>query len=300
MIQYNKIMRIKALLVSILISLSIFFTGCGSKPSGQDKILASVGNKFITLNDFKYKLSRLPAYYQGMAEKNKKNLFDDMIVESLFLEDAFRQGVDKDKEVREILEEAKKKVIIAKYVKTQIDDKMKVSDGQMREFYEERKDEFKKPEMWRASHILVASEAQAKDVLAALSNGKDFQDLAKERSIDATASRGGDVGYFRRGQVVPEFESACFELKVGQVSPIIRTQFGYHIIKLTDKKPETVQSFEEAKPLIEGEIKIKERNELFDKLVLDLKNKYRVRVEDDAMKAIDAINAKKEEKQKQQ
>lgn len=287
-----------AYILPFLIFPLIFITGCESRPSGQDKILATVGNKIISLNDFKRKLSKLPSYYREMAEKNKKTLFDDMIVESLFLEDAIRKGVDRDREVRDILEEAKKKIIIAKFVKTEVDDKIKISEEEMGKYYEEHKDDFKKPEMWRASHILVASELEAKNILDALSGGKSFQDLAREKSIDATASRGGDVGYFRKGQVVPEFENACFGLNVGQTSGIIRTQFGYHIIKLTDKRAETVQSFEEAKPMIESELRLRKRNDVFDKLVLDLKNKYRVRVEDDAMKAIEAINSKKEEQRK--
>lgn len=286
-------MKRTAYIAALLISVSIFLTGCESKPSAHDKILATVGNKFITLNDFKHRLSRLPAYFRGMAEKNKRNLLDDMIVEYLFLEDAVRKGVDKDREVRDMLEEAKKKIIIAKFVKTEIDDKINISEDQIKKYYEKHKDDFKKPEMWRASHILVANEAEAKDVLAALSGGKSFQELAKGKSIDATASRGGDVGYFRKGQVVPEFENTCFSLKSGETSGIIHTQFGYHIIKLTDKKPEAIQSFEEARQGIENKLKVEERTEAFDKLVLDLKNKYRVRLEDDAMKAIEAVNPKK-------
>lgn len=275
-------------------SASIFLSGCGSNPSGNDKILATVGNKFITLNDFKQKLSKLPSYYKNMAQKNKKGLFDDMIVESLFLEDAFRKGVDKDREVRDILEEAKKKIIIAKFVKTEIDDKIEISEDEIKKYYEDHKDDFKKPEMWRASHILLASESEAKDVQAMILAGGSFEDLARDKSIDATASRLGDVGYFRKGQVIPEFENACFELQIGQTSQIVRTQFGYHIIKLTDRKPESLQSFEEAKPTIENELRRTKRNESFDKLVVDLKDKYRVRVEDDAVKAIEAIGAKKE------
>lgn len=291
-------MQIMTYIASFLILASIFLSGCESKPAGQDKILATVGNKFITLHDFKQKLSKLPSYYQGMAEKNKKTLFEDMIVESLFLEDAVRKGIDRDREVRDILNEARKKIIIAKFVKTEVDDKIKISEEEMKKYYEEHKDEFRKPEMWRASHILVASEGEAKDVQAALAGGKSFEDLAREKSIDATASRGGDVGYFRKGQVVPEFENACFELKVGGTSPIVHTQFGYHIIKLTDKKPETVRPFEEAKPMLENELKIKKRNDLFDKLVIDLKDKYRVRVEDDAIKAIEASGPRKDEQSK--
>lgn len=275
--------------------LLIIVSGCGSKTSSQDKILVTVANKFITLNDFKHKLSRLPAYYQAVADKNKKSLLDDMIVESLFMEDAVRKGMDRDKEVRDILEEARKKIIVAKFVKTEVDDKVKVSEDDIKKFYDENKENFKKPAMWRASHILVASEGEAKGILDDLAKGKSFEDLAKEKSIDATASRGGDVGYFRKGQVVPEFEMTALSLKVGQTSGIVKSQFGYHIIKLTDKKDEAVESFEEARPIIENELKLKKRNKMFDALVVDLKKKYGVRIEEDAMKALDASGAQKEE-----
>lgn len=262
--------------------------GCGREPSFEDKALVTIADKSITIKDFKNKLSKLPKHYQVVAEKNKKNLLDDMIVESLFLEDAVRKGLDKDKEIKDILVEARKKIIIAKFVKTEVDDKVKVSEDEMKAFYEEHKDEFKTPEMWRASHILVASEGEAKDVVAELSKGSLFEDIARAKSIDATSSRGGDVGYFRKGQVVPEFENTCTSLSVGQTSAIVHTQFGYHIIKLTDKKNEAFEPYESAKPKIENALKLKKRDELFDKLVVSLKEKYRVRVEDDAIKSLEA------------
>ena len=261
--------------------------GCGGEPSFEDKPLATVADKAITVKDFKNKFSRLPKHYQAVAEKNKKNLLDDMIIESLFLEDAIRKGVDKDKEIKDILVEARKKIIIAKFVKTEVDDKVKVSEEEIKEFYEEHKDEFKSPEMWRASHILVASEGEAKDIVVELSKGKPFEDIARDRSIDATSSRGGDVGYFRKGQVVPEFENACLSLSAGQTSAIVHTQFGYHIIKLTDKKDEALEPYESVKPKIENVLRLKKREELFDKLVTSLKDKYRVRVEPDAAESLE-------------
>jgi peptidyl-prolyl cis-trans isomerase C len=285
--------------LAVLATLSAFaMTGCAPKSAGQDKVLATVGNRSITLNDFKTKLSKMPPYYRGVAEKNKKTLFDDMIVESLFLEDAVRKGTDTDKEVREILEEARKKIIIAKYIKSEIDDNIKISGEEIKKYYEEHKDELKKPEMWRASHILVASEPEAKEVLAALTAGKSFEELAKQKSIDATAARSGDVGYFRKGQVVPEFENTCFNLSIGQTSGIVHTQFGYHIIKLTDRKSESVPPLEEAAAAIENELRSKKRLEAFGGLIAELKNKYRVTVEPDAQKAIEAISLKKESDQK--
>jgi peptidyl-prolyl cis-trans isomerase C len=262
--------------------------GCSRESSPEDKALVIVADKPITIKDFKNKLSKLPKHYQAVAEKNKKNLLDDMIVESLFFEDAIRKGIDRDKEIKDILVEARRKIIVAKFVKTEVDDKVKVSEDEMKAFYEEHKDEFKIPQMWRASHILVASEGEAKDVLAELSKGSKFEDIALAKSIDATSSRGGDVGYFRRGQVVPEFENTCLGLSVGQTSGIVHTQFGYHIIKLTDKKSEALESYESAKPKIESVLKLKKRNELFDKLVVNLKEKYRVRIDSDSLKAIGA------------
>jgi len=93
---------------------------------------------------------------------------------------------------------------------------------------------------------------------------------------------------FRKGQVVPEFENTCVNLNVGQTSSIVHTQFGYHIIKLTDKKSEELEPYESAKPNIENALKLKKRNELFDKLVVSLKEKYRVRVDGEALKALEA------------
>ena len=262
--------------------------GCGSGPSAGDRTLVTIANKSITVKNFKDKLLRLPKYYQAVAEKNKKSLLDDMIVESLFLEDAVRKGIDTDKEIKDILEEARKKIIIAKFVKLEVDDKVKVSEDEMKKFYGEHKDEFKTPPMWRASHILVAGEGEAKDILSELSKGGSFEDIARAKSIDATSSRGGDVGYFRKGQVVPEFENACFSLNVGQLSDIVHTRFGYHIIKLTDKKNEAFEPYEYAKSKIENALKLKKRDELFDKLVVSLKEKYRVRIEGDAIDALES------------
>jgi len=280
-------MRLYRYAALFLILSSSTLAGCGSEPSAGDKTLVTIANKSITIKDFKNKLSKLPRHYQAVAEKNKKSLLDDMIVESLFLEDAVRKGIDKDKEIKDILEEAKKKIIIAKFVKLEVDDKVEIPEDQMKKFYDEHKDEFKAPEMWRASHILVASEGEARDVLSELSKSGSFENIAREKSIDATSSRGGDVGYFRVGQVVPEFENACVSLNVGQLSGIVHTQFGYHIIKLTDKKIEAFESYEDVKPRIENMLKLKKRVELFDELVVSLKEKYRVRVEPDAIKELE-------------
>ena len=88
----------------------------------------------------------------------------------------------------------------------------------------------------RASHILVKTEAEAKDILEELKNGASFGDLAKDRSLCPSKKRGGDLGFFSRGKMVREFEKAAFALKKGELSDVVKTQFGYHILKVTDRK----------------------------------------------------------------
>ncbi|MFC3883806.1 peptidylprolyl isomerase [Bacillus songklensis] len=125
---------------------------------------------------------------------------------------------------------------------------IKVTDKELKEAYEAKKPEIK------ASHILVQDEKTAKEVKAKLDKGEDFAKLAKEYSQDpGSAQKGGDLGYFGPGKMVPEFEKAAYKLKVGEVSEPVKSSFGYHIIKVTDKKE--VKPFKEMKGELEKEIK---------------------------------------------
>jgi peptidyl-prolyl cis-trans isomerase C len=279
-------MRYRHLLLLVCVVI-LALHGCAKKTAVDEKVLAKVSNRVITVKDLNAKIARVPAYYQGVVEKNKKRYLDESIVEMLFYEEAIRIGIDKDKETKEVINEAKKKIIIAKFIKQEVEDKVKVSEKEMRLYYDEHKDEFKSPELWRASHILVGTEEAAKGIQAVLAKGEKFEDLARKYSTDATANRGGDVGYFRMGQLVPDFENACAKLNVGETSDILRTQFGYHVIKLTDKKEPAIEDFDKVKPAVENELKRTKRSELFDKLVMDLKKKYGVQIEEDVYKYLD-------------
>jgi peptidyl-prolyl cis-trans isomerase C len=124
-------------------------------------------------------------------------------------------------------------------------------------FYEENKDRFVEPEKVKASHILIqispdATEQEKADAKSTLQTaleeakgGSDFAELAKKHSQCPSASQGGDLGYFTRGRMVPEFEEAAFKLEPGQISDIVETQFGYHIILVQDKTPKRQLDIEE-------------------------------------------------------
>lgn len=277
--------------IIILIFAVTFAPGCSKTPSPDDKVLVKVSNSSITLGEFKARIAKLPSYYKEIAEKNKERYLEEMIAEKLFYEEAVRRGINRDKEVTEIVAEAKRKIVIAKLIKNEVDDKAKVSEAEIKAFYEANKDKMKTPEMWRASHILVPTEQEATDILQQLKNGASFEELARTKSKDATATRNGDVGFFRSGQLVPEFEKAATKLDVGQTSDIVQTKFGYHIIKLTDKKEPGVQAYEKAKPMIESELEKKKRVEMFYDLIMTLKKKYGVNIDDSAFTANDPLAA---------
>jgi foldase protein PrsA len=158
---------------------------------------------------------------------------------------------------------------------------IKVSDKELKEAYKAKKPELK------ASHILVKDEKTAQEVEKKLKDGEDFAKLAKEYSQDGSAQSGGDLGYFKSGQMVAEFEEAAQKLKVGEISDPVKTQYGYHIIKLTDKKE--VPSFDKMKDELEQEVKLSKIDENdMENAVNKILKEENVEVKDKDLK--DAIN----------
>ncbi len=160
-----------------------------------------------------------------------------------------------------------KGLAINQLVKTRIADNIKIEEEESRKFYDANPDLFKQPEEVKASHILVKveqdAEAQKKSAAGAkieqiqqrLKKGEDFAVLAREASEGPSAPNGGDLGYFKRGTMVKPFEDAAFALEVNQVSDVVETQFGYHLIKVYDKKPEKVLAYAEVKGQLEQHLK---------------------------------------------
>ena len=162
-----------------------------------------------------------------------------------------------------------------------------LTDAEMKSFYDKNMDKFKTPDQVRASHILVKSEKDAQDILAQLEKGANFEELAKKNSSDATAAKGGDLGWFSKGSMVPEFEKVAFSLKEGQLSDIVKTQYGFHIIKVTGKRPAGVRSFEEVKEQIKAALMPAKQQEFFQKIKDDLKKTAKISVKEDVLKSMD-------------
>lgn len=182
-------------------------------------------------------------------------------------ESAFKQAMKKNNIKEDSLNEIiKEKMILQKFVEKLLNDNIKVDEKAIRAAYDQKKTEFTQKESVEASHILVKSEAEAKKIYDEIKSGKDFGELAKKYSQDPGSKvNGGSLGYFTKGQMVPEFEKTAFSLKVGEVSQPFKTSFGYHIIKKTGYKPEQTMPFEVVKPNLEQQVKAEKQGEFFTK-----------------------------------
>lgn len=153
--------------------------------------------------------------------------------------------------------EADLKEDIIAYLKTLklLEPRIKVTEEDITTYFEENKDTLAQPEKVEASHILVADEATANEVKAKLDEGKDFAELAAEYSTDSSAQSGGKLGYFGKGDMVEPFEAAAFSLEINEISDPVKSEFGYHIIKLTDRQEAQDASLESNRTEIEETLK---------------------------------------------
>jgi peptidyl-prolyl cis-trans isomerase C len=144
--------------------------------------------------------------------------------------------------------------------------KSALSEQAERQVYDEAIKQVKNEEEVHARHILVPTEEEAKAIVAQLKGGADFATLAKEKSKDPGAADGGDLGYFTKDQMVPEFADAAFKLDKGQISDPVKTQFGWHVIKVEDKRTKPTPTFEQVKPQIENYVAHRAQAELVENL----------------------------------
>ncbi|MGA7828910.1 MAG: peptidylprolyl isomerase [Geobacteraceae bacterium] len=185
---------------------------------------------------------------------------------------------------------ARKEIYINNLIEKNIASKVTISDADAKKFYDENSDKFKQPETVKASHILIGvapnasaeEKAKAKEKAEALLKrakaGEDFATLAKENSTCPSAPQGGNLGYFSKGQMVPAFEKAAFSMKPGEISDIVETQFGYHIIKVTDKKPASTVPFKDAKKEIINYLKVQEIQKEISALVQKLREEGKIEI----------------------
>lgn len=214
----------------------------------QEKILATVGDIQITeaqLTELKKNLDPKKAAQFNNPE-GTKILLDELVNQELFYLNALDQNYAEEPEFVAEMEKVKVNVLV-QYAIKKLMSSIDVTDEEVKAYYDENPEQFKGAEQVKASHILVNSEEEALQVQQEIQNGLSFDEAAKKHSTCPSNAQGGDLGFFTRGRMVPEFENAAFSMNVGEVSSPVKTQFGYHLIKLVDRQSAEVQAFDTIK-----------------------------------------------------
>jgi peptidyl-prolyl cis-trans isomerase C len=272
-----------------LIALLVSCSQKTAEQQTQGPFVAKVGDDVITQADFERELSSLPDYAKQMfeGETGKEKFLDEMIKKDILYQEALKKGIDKDPDFRSKLEEFRKLTLASVLLEKEIMSKDKVSEQEVKDYYNKHKEEFTTTSRIRASHILVKTEAEANSVLARLKKGEKFEDIARKESLDkASAVNGGDIGYFSRGQLVPEFERAAASLQVGELSGPVKTPYGYHIIRVTDKKAGPVLEFARVKDIIAQKLSGERQKAAFDNYIAELRKNYKVEINKDILAQI--------------
>jgi peptidyl-prolyl cis-trans isomerase C len=206
-------------------------------------------------------------------------------------EAAFKQALDSQHMTLDQLRtEARQQILVSKVLQQEVAAKISVTPTDISNFYEKNPERFQQPETVHASHVLIAvpetadarakaaARAKAENVLKQARGGADFATLARTYSDDASKARGGDLGFFPKGQMVPAFEAAAFALRPNQVSGIVQTPFGFHVIKVLEKRPPQTVPFAEAAPRIEQYLKQEQQQAKSREFVDQLRAKGHVQI----------------------
>ena len=246
--------------------------------SDPEKVLATVEDNEIKLKDVEGVLSRLDPQRAAMYdnEMGRRAILEELINVELFSLLGAELEVEKDKEFIEMMEKVRKD-IVRQFAVDAIMKDVSVSDEEIAEEYEKNKDRFKVQETVRASHILVEDEEAMKKVQADLDGGMSFDEAARKHSTCPSKEQGGDLGFFSKGQMVKEFSDAAFAMKVGEVTKEpVKTQFGFHLIKLVEKKEESVRPLDDVKEQLADSMLNEKKAEIYQKELDRLREKYKV------------------------
>jgi peptidyl-prolyl cis-trans isomerase C len=273
-------------------------SGPQTKKPGDPTAIAKIDDVTITVGEFEDRINKQSPYIRARytSIERKKEFLDNLVRFETLAKEAARKGYDKDEEVVRTM----KQVMIQKLMKDEFDNKIKledIKDDECKKFYDDHKDEYNKPEEVRVSHILVADEAKAKEVIAKYNemiakdktqDAKHFRELVNQYSTDDAANkqRGGDLSFFAANatQYPKAVVDAAFKLQnTGDISAPVKSEKGVHVLKLTGKRKAINRAFEEVKRQIQNRLYRDKRQKAQEDFVAELKKKANVQVFEDKL-----------------
>lgn len=230
------------------------------------------------VNGTELRASALMAYRRSLPPQMASQvpyeaLLDSMINNALIFEQGKKDGTDKDPEVKQALKDIEQQLVVKAWMGKKL--KTTVNDAAVKQAYDKFLANYKPQEEVHARHVLSDSEEGAKAIIAELKKGADFAETAKTKSKDPSAKQnGGDLGYFAKDEMVPQFADAAFAMQAGQLLDApVKTQFGWHVIKVEDRRMSTAPAFEQVQPMLREQL----AEETADHLLSEMRGKAKVK-----------------------
>lgn len=266
--------------IGCVIILLVSLAGCGS----SGKVAAVVNGQVITVEEVERRVSNLNAAARASFGNDSNRVLEQMVTETLLLQEARRRGLDRDSEVARMMREAHRQILFGRLLEMLGQEgQPAVTEDQIQQFYEQNPERFTQPEEFRASHILVSDAETAQKALARVKAGESLADVAQELSTDPSRTRGGDIGFFSAGQVIPGFTEACQALKPGEISDVVKTPLGYHIILLTERRAAGQRPLDEVRENIRDFLGNQQRQQHVGSVIQELRAKAQINIRERAL-----------------
>lgn len=285
-----------ARLMAAALGLGFAIGGC-SRDEGP--ALATVGEQRILAEDFEAFIETLPPHMQTRARtpSGRRQILEHRIRESLIEQEARSRGLHERPDVRAEIEQATQRILLKELTRS-LQREAVVSDEEARSYYDEQRERFRRPERYRAQHILFkldpgatpqeSQEAYQKATAAhrRVAAGENFDQVARELSEGPNADRGGDLGYAEIGRYDPAFERAALALPKEGISEPVKTRFGWHVIRLIDRADSEEADFSSVRDDIKKQLLPRKRQESFEEFMAALRDRYRVEINEDLLMQI--------------
>jgi len=246
------------------------------KPADLEKTLCTIGDEAVKVSAIAPDLERIPPFIRPqLLEGDGLNDFvKQFCYRELVKRYVQKNRADLEKQYPETVRNAKRRVALDALLKEQVAGKINVTDDEIKSFYEKNLAQFSTPEQSRAHHILVEAEDKAKSIIDQLAKGGKFEDIASAESKCPSGKEGGDLGFFGKGQMVPEFDEAVNKAEIGKVVGPVKTQFGWHVIRVDERRAAGSKPLEEVKEQIRGQLLPEKQKATLEQYVADLKKAH--------------------------
>ena len=244
----------------------------------ENKILAKVGELVVTESEVNEMVAKMMQTGQNLDNpQGRAMLLEQLIANKLFLLEATKNMYEYNAEFKAQLQKVKEDMLVNFAMSKALESVKPATEDEIKAFFEENKEHFVAGESVNASHILVDSEEKANEILGKINAGEiSFEDAARAESSCPSSENGGNLGEFTRGQMVREFDEAVFKMAVGEIAGPVKTQFGYHLIKLNAKNEEKPYAFEEIKGQLGDMVMKDKKQKAFQSKINQLKILYPV------------------------